>query len=92
MATAGDWLLVRARTDSTHHRRGQILQARGPQGGPPYLVRWLDTGTEALVFPGPDSQVMSEAAVCELERQQRQRISRVQAEISGDSRAATSHH
>jgi len=30
---------------------------RGPEGKPPYLVRWADTGHEALVFPGPDAVI-----------------------------------
>jgi hypothetical protein len=24
---------------------------------PPFLVRWADTGHEALVYPGPDAQI-----------------------------------
>lgn len=90
MAGTGDWLLVRARTDSNHSRRGQILQARGARGGPPYLVRWADTGAEALVFPGPDAQVMSGAQLLELQRRQEQRIGRVQEEILS-RRGAAAH-
>ncbi len=88
MASTGDWLLVRARTDSTHGRRGQILQVRGAHGGPPYLVHWADTGAQALVFPGPDAQVLTEAQLSALERQQEQRIGRVQQEISASQSAA----
>lgn len=75
MASTGDWLLVRARTDSLRPRRGRILEVRGHQGRPPYLVRWADTGTQALVFPGPDAQVMSEAELSKLDLQQNQRVS-----------------
>ena len=75
MASTGDWLLVRARTDSLRPRRGQILEVRGQQGRPPYLVRWADTGAQALVFPGPDTQVMSEAQLSELDGQRNQRVS-----------------
>jgi Domain of unknown function (DUF1918) len=89
MVGTGDWLLVRARTDSTHGRRGQILEARGQGGGPPYLVCWVDTGVQALVFPGPDAQVMSEVEILELDRQQDQRISRVQKEISAATGTAS---
>lgn len=77
MASTGDWILVRARTDSLRPRRGQILEVRGHQGGPPYLVRWADTGAQALVFPGPDAQVMSEAKLSELDLQQNQHVHHV---------------
>jgi hypothetical protein len=38
-------------------RDAEILEVRHPDGTPPYLVRWSDTGHEALVFPGPDATV-----------------------------------
>lgn len=75
MASTGDWLLVRARTDSLRPRRGHILEVRGQQGTPPYLVRWADTGAQALVFPGPDTQVMSGAELSELDRRHNQPVS-----------------
>lgn len=31
---------------------GEVLETRGPDGGPPYLVRWSD-GHEGLFYPGP---------------------------------------
>jgi len=34
-------------------RDGEILEVHGEDGGPPYLVRWSDSGHESLVFPGP---------------------------------------
>jgi uncharacterized protein DUF1876/uncharacterized protein DUF1918 len=37
-------------------RDGEIVSV-GPDGGPPYRVRWSDTGTETLFFPGPDAHV-----------------------------------
>ena len=38
-----------------HQRRhGEIVEVRGADGAPPYLVRWSD-GHEALFFPGPDA-------------------------------------
>ncbi len=89
MAGTGDWLLVRARTDSTRARRGQILETRGRQGGPPYLVHWVDTGAQALVFPGPDAHVMSEAELAEVDRQQNLRIGRVQKELAAAKWAAS---
>ena len=35
---------------------GEVLEVRGPNGEPPYLVRWTD-GHEGLMFPGPDAHV-----------------------------------
>lgn len=46
---------------STHldepHRDGEILEVRGPDGAPPYQVRWSDTGHEGLYFPGTDAVI-----------------------------------
>jgi hypothetical protein len=42
---------------SDHERDGEILEVRGKDGTPPYVVRWHDTGHEALVFPGPDATI-----------------------------------
>lgn len=49
----GDWLV------EPGGRRGQITAVKHEDGRPPYLVRWLDTEHEALVFPGPDTHVVT---------------------------------
>jgi hypothetical protein len=46
----GDRFIIQA----PHYRDCRVLEARGPQGTPPFLVRWDDDGREALFFPGPD--------------------------------------
>ena len=56
-AQAGDFLLVEGPTEHSHSRRGEILAVHGDDGGPPFMVRWEDSGHEALVFPGPDAHV-----------------------------------
>ncbi|WP_079058172.1 DUF1918 domain-containing protein [Streptomyces cellostaticus] len=33
-------------------RQGEIIEVRGPDGEPPYMVRFSD-GHEGLVYPGP---------------------------------------
>jgi len=38
-------------------RDAEVLEVHGPDGAPPYLVRWSDTGHEGLLFPGNDTQV-----------------------------------
>jgi hypothetical protein len=38
-------------------RDGEIVEVHGPDGEPPYLVRWSDDGHTSLFFPGPDARV-----------------------------------
>jgi hypothetical protein len=80
-AQAGDWLVVKSRSDSHHERRAAILTSEPPDGRPPYLVRWLDTGREALVFPGPDAHVVTAVAQAASDRIERDRLTAVQDEI-----------
>lgn len=56
-ANVGDRLLVESGSAETHRREGEVLEVRGSDGGPPYLVKWED-GHEGLVFPGPDAHVL----------------------------------
>lgn len=56
-ATVGDRLVIRGTHVDDIVRDGEILEARGKNGEPPYLVRWSDTGHETLIFPGPDATV-----------------------------------
>jgi hypothetical protein len=56
-ASAGDRIHVSGTHVSDHERDGEILEVRGKDGTPPYVVRWLDSGHEALVFPGPDATI-----------------------------------
>lgn len=57
-AHAGDRLVVEGRTDTTPRREGEVIEVRGADGQPPYVVRW-DDGHEGIVFPGPDAHVTS---------------------------------
>ena len=56
-AQVGDQLLVEGRTTGSPQQRGEVIEVRGEDGGPPYLVRWAD-GHEGLVYPGPDAHVV----------------------------------
>jgi hypothetical protein len=56
-AHVGDQLVVRGTHLGEAARDGEILDVRGPDGAPPYVVRWSDNDHEALVFPGPDAVV-----------------------------------
>jgi hypothetical protein len=56
-ATVGDRIVVRSTHVGEPDRDGEILEVHGPDGGPPYLVRWSEDGHEGLFFPGPDTQI-----------------------------------
>ena len=53
-AKVGDELVIEGHRVGEHVRTGEILEVRGDDGGPPYLVRWDDSGHETLLFPGSD--------------------------------------
>jgi hypothetical protein len=55
-ATVGDQLHVHSNKVGEHDRIGVILEVRGPDGAPPYVVRFPD-GHETLMYPGPDCVV-----------------------------------
>ncbi|GAA4665306.1 DUF1918 domain-containing protein [Streptomyces chumphonensis] len=55
-AEKGDKLLVHGRVVGQHDRTAEIVEVLGPQGEPPYRVRF-DDGHETVVSPGPDSVV-----------------------------------
>ncbi|HTL22423.1 MAG TPA: DUF1918 domain-containing protein [Mycobacteriales bacterium] len=56
-ATAGDRIIVRSVHVGEHDRDGEVLEVRGENGAPPYLVRWSDTGHDGLFFPGPETVI-----------------------------------
>lgn len=55
-AEVGDRLHVHGRVVGMPDQTAEIIEVRGEDGAPPYLVRH-DDGHEALVFPGPDASV-----------------------------------
>lgn len=54
-ANVGDRIMIKGHRVGEPERDGEILEVRGADGGPPYLVRWADSGHEALFFPGSDA-------------------------------------
>jgi hypothetical protein len=56
-ARPGDRLVIHAHHLGEHVRDAEILEATGPEDGPPFRVRWSDTGEETLHFPGSDATV-----------------------------------
>lgn len=55
-ARVGDRLIIRGHSVGEEPRDGEIIEVRGPNGEPPYVVRWENEHI-ALVFPGPDAVV-----------------------------------
>lgn len=51
-ATPGDRIILAGEQVDQPTRTGEVLEARGADGGPPYVVRWED-GHTSTMFPGP---------------------------------------
>ena len=56
-AAQGDRLVIKGHHIGEPDRDGEIMEVRGPDGTPPWVVRWSDDGHEGLFFPGPDAFV-----------------------------------
>lgn len=50
-AQVHDRIVVLSQHQGQPNRDGEIVEVRGQDGRPPYLVRWSDTGHEGLFFP-----------------------------------------
>jgi hypothetical protein len=57
-AKVGDRLWIESGSAEQHRSEGEIIEVRGSDGDPPFVVRWAD-GHEALLFPGSDAHVHS---------------------------------
>jgi hypothetical protein len=56
-ALVGDHLVIKGNKVGQAARAAVILEARGPEGDPPFFVKWLDDGHEGLFFPGPNARI-----------------------------------
>jgi len=56
-AAAGDRLVIRGHHLGEPDRDAEIIEARGDDGAPPFLVCWTDDGRESLFYPGSDAHV-----------------------------------
>lgn len=56
-AAVGDLLVVAGGRGEPPVRDGRIVEVRGVPDGPPYVVRWSDTGTTSLYYPGPSTRI-----------------------------------
>lgn len=50
-AQVHDRIIVLSQHEGEPNRDGEVLDVRGADGQPPYLIRWSDTGHEGLFFP-----------------------------------------
>lgn len=55
-AAIGDRVHTHGVTSSRDEHTGEIVQVRGADGRPPYLVRFPN-GEERLIYPGPHTVV-----------------------------------
>jgi Domain of unknown function (DUF1918) len=61
-ASIGDRLHIHTNHVGTEDQYGRIVEIRGADGAPPYVVEFPD-GHTGLVFPGPDAVIESAAGV-----------------------------
>lgn len=55
-AATGDRIHFQSNSVGRADHSAVVVEARGPDGGPPYLVR-RDDGHETIVYPGADAWV-----------------------------------
>ncbi|HEX2902294.1 MAG TPA: DUF1918 domain-containing protein [Jatrophihabitans sp.] len=77
-AQVGDWLVVSGRTNDQPARRGEIREVHGAEGAPPYLVHWTDRDHDALVYPGPDSHILTPTQLAAEDEARDRQIEKVQ--------------
>ena len=58
-ANVGDRIVIKAHHIGEPDHDCEVLEVRGRDGDPPYVVRWADDGHETFFFPGPDAAVVA---------------------------------
>jgi hypothetical protein len=53
-ANVGDLLVV----PGSESRSGLVIRVLGPDGAPPYVIKWQSDGHIAMVTPGPYSRIV----------------------------------
>ncbi|MGC0274880.1 DUF1918 domain-containing protein [Pseudactinotalea sp. Z1739] len=56
-ANIGDRVVIESAQVGQPPRDGEVLEVRGPDGAPPWVVRWSGEEAGNLYFPGPDTRV-----------------------------------
>lgn len=57
-ASVGDHVVIASRRVDGHVRDGEVVELRHPDGTPPFIVRWSDTGQTSVFYPGSESRVV----------------------------------
>ncbi|MFI5042242.1 MAG: DUF1918 domain-containing protein [Acidimicrobiales bacterium] len=57
-ASVGDRIVIKGHRVGEPDRDCEVLEVGSADGGPPFRVRWGDSGHETLFFPGPDASVV----------------------------------
>ena len=52
-AERGDRIVIRGKTVETPDRHGEVIEVRGTEADPHYLVRFSE-GHESVIYPGAD--------------------------------------
>lgn len=73
-AHPGDWLVVETSTLDRSSVRGRIEDVTGPNGEPPFRVRWTEDDHVSIVFPGPDARVVTQDELAALDRNRTERF------------------
>jgi hypothetical protein len=60
-ANVGDRLVIRRHKVGEPDRQAEVLEVKGEDGQPPYVVRWASDGHVGLVLPGSDCFIESRA-------------------------------
>ena len=82
-ASVGDRIVMAGEQVDRPTRDGEVLEVRGANGAPPYLVRWSD-GHTGLLYPGPGSVLRVQNAG--------ESMPEAPAEAAPTEPAARSHH
>jgi hypothetical protein len=56
-AAVGDRIVIHGHHVGEPDRDCEVIAVEGPDGGPPYRVRWEEDGHESLFFPGSDASI-----------------------------------
>ena len=59
IAKVGERIVIRGHHIGEPDRDCEVLEVRGADGGPPFFVRWGDSGHTSLFFPGSDASVQA---------------------------------
>jgi hypothetical protein len=56
-AQSGDQIRVKGHRLGEPDRLGRVVEVRGRDGAPPFVVRWDDAGHDVLFYPGTDALI-----------------------------------